>query len=67
MKTRYDQVVLGIDYLLSKRTTAGVAFGKIYPASDNSYCNNGTGTGNANLFVACAKEQAVGLQLLHNF
>jgi len=65
VKTRYDQVVLGIDYLLFKRTTAGVAFGKINTALDNSYCNNGTG--NANLFVACAKEQAVGLQLLHNF
>lgn len=64
--TKYNQFIVGVDYTLSKRTTAGVSYGRIISSSNNAYCNGDIAI-NPNFFVACAKERAVGVQLVHNF
>jgi predicted porin len=48
----YNQFIVGVDYALSKRTTAGLSYGKINAEKNNDYYGD---------------QRAVGLQLLHKF
>lgn len=63
--TSYNQYIVGVDYLLSKRTTLGASYGKINTNADNVFCNSSSS--NPNFFISCAKERAVGVQMLHRF
>lgn len=63
--TSYNQYIAGVDYLMSKRTSLGVSYGKIRTSADNVFCNSSSS--NPNFFISCAKESAIGVQLRHHF